>query len=254
MRLDREREESRRRDARRRVTALAGESRAPGTGLRRCRASAAEANRCDGAAMLQPIRLGVVPFDAVLLALAVYTCPARVAFCRRPSGGLADLADRRIRTSSVVPVGAGGGDRRYPNRNLLRRDHDGDPLRSGGMRHQVVECAFTGTLSGNAIGLHEVTTHVHAIAINWGPSAFGANRAAWAALPRDLQELLRREIADLEQAIWVAADRETGNGLACNAGRPDCRAGQPGRMAVAPVMPADDARIGPAPGIPARPE
>lgn len=235
-----------------------------------------------GPEMLQLVRLGVVPFGTALLALAsseepefnaadlpginpdiaalrrtvalyrphlaallaerygiellaVYTYPAQVVFCRRPFGGLADLAGRRIRTSSVAQselVAAIGG---IPIVTSFAETMAA--IRSG-----VVECAITGTLSGNAIGLHEVTTHVHAMAINWGLSVFGANRAAWAALPRDLQELLRREIADLERAIWDAADRETDDGLACNAGRPDCRAGRPGRMTIVPVTPADDAR------------
>ena len=62
------------------------------------------------------------------------------------------------------------------------------------IRSGVVECAITGTLSGWQIGLNDVTSHVHAMAITWGVSLFGANRAAWAALPADIQALLRREL------------------------------------------------------------
>lgn len=167
--------------------------------------------------------------------LALYTYPAQVVFCRRPFGGLADLAGRRIRTSSVAQselVAAIGG---IPI--VIAFAETVAAIRSG-----VVECAITGTLTGNAVGLHEVTSHVHAMAINWGLSVFGANRAAWAGLPRDLRDLLRRELAELEHAIWDAAEHETRDGLACNAGRAECQAGRRGRMTVVPVTPADDAR------------
>jgi TRAP-type C4-dicarboxylate transport system substrate-binding protein len=235
-----------------------------------------------GQEMLQLMRLGVVPFGTVLLAvasteepelnaadlpavnpdmaahrqavalyrphlravlaerynielLAVYTYPAQVVFCRHPFTGLEDLAGRRIRTSSVgqseMLAALGATPVVTPFAEIL-----------GAIRSGVVECAITGTLSGNAIGLHEATSHVHGMAISWGLSFFGANRAAWAALPADIQALLRRELAALEAEIWDAADRETGEGLACNAGLPTCRNGRRGAMTIVPVTPADDAR------------
>ena len=65
-----------------------------------------------------------------------------------------------------------------------------------------IDCAITGTMSGNTIGLHEVTSHLHSMPVNGGVAAFVANGGAWAALPRDLQDLLRRELPRLEQSIW----------------------------------------------------
>jgi TRAP-type C4-dicarboxylate transport system substrate-binding protein len=166
--------------------------------------------------------------------LGIYTYPAQVLFCRRPFNGLGDLAGRRIRTSSVGQselIEALGA-------TAVVTGFAGivPAIRSGG-----VECAITGTLSGNAIGLHEVTGHVHAMALSWGLSAFGASRAAWNALPPDVQALLREAVAGLEREIWEGADRETGEGLACNAGRPGCERGAPGRMQIVPVSAADTA-------------
>jgi TRAP-type C4-dicarboxylate transport system substrate-binding protein len=108
-------------------------------------------------------------------------------------------------------------------------------------RNGQVECAITGTLSGNAIGLHEVTTHAHAMALTWGISVFGANRAAWAAVPPDLRERIRAAVAELEADIWRAAAHETSEGLACNAGQPQCPAGlRRGAMTIVPVSAADE--------------
>ncbi len=166
--------------------------------------------------------------------LGLYTYPAQVLFCRRPFNGLGDLRGRRIRTSGVAQSelveALGATPVVIPFAEIVPA-----------VRNNLVECAITGTLSGNAIGLHEVTGHVHAMAISWGLSAFGASRGAWAALPPDIQALLREAVAGLERDIWDGADRETGEGLACNAGRPGCERGTPGRMQIVPVSPADTA-------------
>jgi len=175
--------------------------------------------------------------------LAVYVYPAQVFFCARPFSGLLDLRGRRIRTSSAAQsewvAAIGATPVVIPFAEIV------PSLRAG-----VVECAITGTLSGWQIGLNEVTTHVHAMALTWGVSLFGANSAAWKSLPADLRDTLRRELAELEGRIWEASEAETGQGLACNAGATDCpptsarAAGTVpvrGRMTVVPVTPEDDA-------------
>ena len=165
-------------------------------------------------------------------ALAVYVYPAQVTFCNKPFSGLADLAGRRIRSSNLaqsdlvealgaVPVQTAFAD-------IVPKLLSGD-----------IECAITGTMSGNTIGLHEVTSHVHTMAANWGLAVFGANTAAWNALPPGLRGLLRRELPKLEQSIWADADRETGEGLACNSGAASCTNGQKGRMVVVKASAAD---------------
>lgn len=167
--------------------------------------------------------------------LAVYTYPAQVVFCRSPFNGLSDLAGRRIRTSSVgqseMFAALGATPIVIPFGETLAA------IRSG-----VVECAVTGTLSANAIGLHEVTSHMHSMAITWGLSVFGANRAAWNGMPDWARSLIRRELATLERQIWEAAEVETVEGIACNAGRPTCTSGRRGAIAVVPASDADQQR------------
>ena len=167
--------------------------------------------------------------------LAVYVYPAQVVFCRRPFASLSDLSGRRIRTSSVgqseMFTALGATPVVIPFADIV------SALKSG-----VVECAVTGTLSGNDIGLHEVTTHVHGMAITWGLSIFGANLGTWNALPDWARDTIRGEVAKLEAEIWQAAARETGEGLACNSGQPSCRSGRRGNMIVVPVSEADEQR------------
>lgn len=167
--------------------------------------------------------------------LAIYTYPAQVVFCRDRFSGLSDLAGRRIRTSSVgqsdMFAALGATPVVIPFAETLAA------VRSG-----VVDCAVTGTLSANAIGLHEVTTYMHSMAITWGLSVFGANRSAWAALPEWARTLIRRELAGLEREIWDAAEVETVDGFACNAGLPSCVSGRRGQATIVPVSAADQER------------
>jgi TRAP-type C4-dicarboxylate transport system substrate-binding protein len=155
--------------------------------------------------------------------LAIYVYPAQVVFCNSPLSSLSDLRGRRIRVSSAtqsdflsalgaIPVLSGFA-QIMPN------------MASGN-----TECAVTGTMSGNALGLQEVTTHVHTLPLNWGLALFGANQTAWAALPGDLRALLSHELPKLESAIWAESERETAEGMACNRGLSSCSTGRKGHM------------------------
>jgi TRAP-type C4-dicarboxylate transport system substrate-binding protein len=167
--------------------------------------------------------------------LALYAYPAQVTFCAKPLASLADLAGRRVRVSNasqsdwVTSLGA------IPVQTAFA-----DVVTN--VRGGNIECAITGTMSGNTIGLHEVTTHVHTMPVSWGVAAFIANGATWNALPKELQELLRRELPKLEQAIWVEAANETFEGVACNVGAAACAGGRKGRMTEVRESAADAAK------------
>lgn len=157
--------------------------------------------------------------------LAIYTYPAQVLFCKNPLRKLADLSGRRVRVSSSTQsdfVSALGG-----TPVLIRLAQTLSNMDSGN-----TECAITGAMSGNTLGLDQRTHYLHAMPITWGLALFGANQAAWAALPGDLRQLLSREIPKLEAAIWADSERETAEGIACNQGLPTCLAGHKGAMAV----------------------
>lgn len=158
-----------------------------------------------------------------------------MVFCNRAFSGLSDLAGRRVRTSS-------------PSQADLVEALGGTPVATGfaeivpNIKSGNVECAITGTMSGNTIGLHEVTTHLQTTPVSWGLAAFVANSAAWNALDAQTRELLRRELPKLEQAIWDEGARETGEGIACNTGATACTGGRKGRMVEVRETEADRAR------------
>ena len=167
--------------------------------------------------------------------LAVYTYPAQVLFCREPFTGLADLSGRRIRVSSVGQgemVEALGATPVVISFAEIR----------GAIEQHTVECAITGSLSGNALGLQVLTSTMSRQAISWGVSFFGANQGAWTALPPEVRLQLQQGLKTLETAIWQAAERETEEGFLCNAGSPRCTQGKPGRMVVLDDTPDDQHR------------
>ena len=167
--------------------------------------------------------------------LALYAYPAQVTFCAKSLGGLADLAGRRVRVSSATQsdwvTALGGIPVQIPLNEIVAN------MRSGN-----IDCAITGAMSGNTIGLHEVTSHIQNTPVNWGVAAFVANGAAWNSLAKDLQDLLRRELPKLEQVIWTEAENETRDGIACNTGAPSCSGGRKGHMTEVRASAADAER------------
>jgi TRAP-type C4-dicarboxylate transport system substrate-binding protein len=167
--------------------------------------------------------------------LAIYVYPAQVVFCKKPLTALADLSGRRVRVSSASQSDFLGGFGAVP---VLTGFAD----IMGSLSTGNTECAVTGSMSGNILGLHEVTTHVHALPVTWGLAIFGAHAGVWADLPPDLRALLSRELPKLEAAIWAESERETLDGLACNTGAATCSKGRKGKMVQVAVSAQDERR------------
>ncbi len=170
--------------------------------------------------------------------LALYIYPAQVLFCRQPFRDLGDLAGRRVRTASATQVdfveALGATAVTLPFNELAFN------VRSG-----TVDCTLTGSMTGHVLGLHEWTSHVHPMAINWGLAIFGAHQGAWRALAEFDRLLIARELGRVEQAVWEESGRETTDGLRCLAGQAPavaCGGRAPGHMTVLAATPADEQR------------
>ncbi len=167
--------------------------------------------------------------------LAIYVYPAQVVFCKKSLTALADLSGRRVRVSSASQSDFLGALGAVPVLTSLSGI-------MGSLSTGNTECAITGSMSGNTLGLHEVTTHVYAMPVTWGLAIFAANAGVWADLPPDLRALLSRELPKLESTIWLESERETLDGLACNTGAATCSKGRKGRMIEVAVSAQDERR------------
>lgn len=164
--------------------------------------------------------------------LAIYIYPAQMLFCRQPVQQLADLRGRRVRVSSV-------GQADFVDALGATAVHTAFAQIVPRFEAGALDCAITGSMSGNNIGLQQWTHYLYALPVNWGMAIFGANKVAWEALPADLRALLLRELPKLEVSIWAESERDTAQGLACNSGKPSCVDGKPGKMVVVPATIAD---------------
>ena len=165
--------------------------------------------------------------------LALYVYPAQVVFCKKPFAALADLSGRRVRVSSAAQADFVGALGATPVHTAFAQI-------VSSVQAGSIDCAITGTLSGNGLGLQAVTSHMHAMPLNWGVALFAANLSAWEALPADLRTLLRKELPPLEAAIWEESERDTAQGIACNTGQSACTKGVKSNMVLVPMSAQDE--------------
>ena len=167
--------------------------------------------------------------------LAIYVYPPQVLFCKKAFTSLSDLGKRRIRVSSgtqadfVEALGA-----------IPIRTEFVDIMSS--MNAGNTDCAITAAISGNTLGLHEITSHIHTLPIAWGLSVFAANAATWSALNPELKTLLKSELPKLEKAIWDDSEHGSVEGIACNIGSNSCVGGRKGNMTEVRTSESDERR------------
>jgi TRAP-type C4-dicarboxylate transport system substrate-binding protein len=164
--------------------------------------------------------------------LGIWPYSAQVLFCNGPIKGLADLKGKKVRTagrSLAEFVEAFGGT------GVTLAFSEVVP----GLQNKVIDCAITGTLSGNSAKWYEVTTHVYMLPVGWSQVMHGVNMKTWERLDPKVRDFLKKEVTRLEDEIWKAADIETEQGFDCNAGKDSCKAGTKAKLTLVPVSAGD---------------
>lgn len=143
--------------------------------------------------------------------VAFYPFPGQVLFCRDPVTSLADLKGRRVRTP--------GG-----SQNDFIQSIGGQPVAIGfpevyaALERGVVDCAVTGTATGNGARWYEVTRHLYTLPIQWGVAAYAVNLAWWNRLDPAVRDFLQAYMNEVEEAQWKLGAELTEDGIQCNAG------------------------------------
>jgi TRAP-type C4-dicarboxylate transport system substrate-binding protein len=167
-----------------------------------------------------------------LKVLGIWPYPAQVVFCNGEIKGLADLKGKKVRTGNrtlaefVEALGGTG---------VTLAFNEVVPA----LQNKVVDCAITGTLSGNASKWHEVATHIYALPVGWSQVMFAVNQRRWQSLDPKVREFLQAEVTGLEDRIWKAAAEETQQGFDCNTGKDTCTMGTKAKMTLVPVSEGD---------------
>lgn len=164
--------------------------------------------------------------------LATWPYPAQVFYCNSEIGDLSDIAGKKVRTGNRTLsefVSALGGT------GVTMAFADVIPALQTG----VVDCAITGTLSGNSAKWFEVATHLYALPVGWSTMVTAANLNFWNRLTPETQAFLQDELNALEDEIWKGAGEETQDGINCNVGADPCTVGVKADMTLVPVSDAD---------------
>lgn len=164
--------------------------------------------------------------------LGVGTYPGQVLFCNGEIKGLADVKGKKVRVggrSQSEFVAALGG----------------SPVTMGfgdvvpALQNRTVDCAITGSISGNLAKWHEVTTHLLVLPLQWNQIMYAVNLKTWQSWSPALRNFINAEIKQLEKDVWDAAAHFTDQGYECNAGTDKCTIGQKGKMTLVQPSQAD---------------
>jgi TRAP-type C4-dicarboxylate transport system substrate-binding protein len=91
----------------------------------------------------------------------------------------------------------------------------------------VVDCAVTGTATGNGARWYEVTKHMYALPVQWGVAAYGVNLSWWNKLDPAVRDFLQKVMNEVQEKQWALGLELTEDGIACNAGQKDgCKIGR----------------------------
>lgn len=169
-------------------------------------------------------------FNAKLLALG--TNPPQVFWCRDDVAGIDDLKGRKIRVFNKTMadfIQAIGGT------TISMAFADVVPA----LQRGVVDCAVTGTTSGNSAGWPEVTTHIYPMYLGWSINFQAVNLDTWNGFAPEVQEFFLEAFAVLEDNMWATAGQSTEEADNCNTGRDPCTMGTKADMTIVEVSDAD---------------
>ena len=160
------------------------------------------------------------------------TYPAQALYCNGEIKGLSDIKGKKVRVSgrsqSELVAALGGTPVTLAFGEVVPA-----------LQTKTVDCAITGTLSGNVAKWDEVSTHLLAMPLSWGQIAYAANAKSWKAFDPGVRKLIDEQIKVLEKSVWDAAGFFTQQGYECNAGTDKCTAGHKGNMTIVQPSAAD---------------
>ena len=109
------------------------------------------------------------------------------------------------------------------------------------LQRGVVDCALTGTLSGNTAGWPEVSKYLLPLTVGWSIAYEGANLNSWAKFPPPVQDFFIKEFTKLENDMWKIGAKATKEGVDCSIGKGECTLGKKGDMELVAISPEDAA-------------
>jgi TRAP-type C4-dicarboxylate transport system substrate-binding protein len=167
--------------------------------------------------------------------LAIGGNPPQVFWCKTAVTGLDDLKGRKIRVFNnsmrdfMTGLGASSISMSFP---------EVVPALNNG----VVDCAITGTLSGNTAGWPEVTKTIYPVSLGWSINVKAVNLAAWNKMPPSIKTFFEAQFKIFEDKMWDTISAATAQAENCNFGRQPCTMGKMANMTLSPISASDKDR------------
>jgi len=164
--------------------------------------------------------------------MAVGTNPPQVFWCRDPIAGLDDLQGKKIRVFNKTMAdfidAIGGTTISMPFAEVVPA-----------LQRGVVDCAVTGTLSGNTAGWPDVSSHLYPLYLGWSINYQGVNVDSWNNFPPEVQEFFTEQFDQFQDKMWDTAAKATADAENCNFGKDPCEMGKMAEMSLVPISDAD---------------
>lgn len=158
--------------------------------------------------------------------LMLFPSPPQVMWCSKPVKSVDDLPGLKVRvfTASMADLigGLGATTVTMPFGEV-----------TPSLQRGVIDCAVTGTLSGNTNKMFEVTNTMFPLYSGWAIHFTAASQRSWDRLDPKVQAFLTDELAKFNDRLWATVAEEEQDGINCSIGQGPCKFGYPGRMTLA---------------------
>jgi len=164
--------------------------------------------------------------------LMLFPSPPQVFWCQTPLKGAHDLPGKKVRVfnkaMSDMVSGLGATSVTMPFVEV-----------TPALERRTIDCAITGTLSGNTNKMFEVTSHMYPLYMGWSMHFHGASLDSWNALAPSVQAFLLEQFKWFNDRLWSVVAEEEQDGIDCSIGKDPCKYGFKGKMTLVDLPQAD---------------
>jgi len=169
-------------------------------------------------------------WNAKLLAIGANT--PQVFWCRDEVKGLDDLKGKKIRvfnnTMRDFLSGLGATAVSMAFAEVVPALNNG-----------VVDCAVTGSLSGNTAAWFEVAKSVYNMSLGWSINVLAVNLNSWNRLDPKVQAFLEEQVKAYEDKMWATLKKSIVEADNCNTNKQPCTLGKLANVKLVQVSPAE---------------
>ena len=167
--------------------------------------------------------------------LAIGGNTPQIFWCRDPIEGLSDLSGKKIRVfNNTMRDFLAGLDATAISMAFA----EVVPALNNG----VVDCAVTGSMSGNTAGWNEVVTTLYPMSLGWSINTLAINLKTWENFDEATKAFMLEQAAAYEDKMWETIDKLVAEADACNTGEGACELGKVASSTLAPVADSDSAK------------